>query len=101
MRWADLDLAAGEWFYTVGKVDDIPHHVPLSRQAVMILEKLRPQTEKLGGYVFPSFRQGRPISDAAINTALEAMGYNTQTQITGHGFRAMAYTLLREKLKYP
>jgi integrase len=100
MRWADLDLAGGEWFYTVSKTQT-PHHVPLARQAVAILENLRPHTEKLSEYVFPGFQRYRPISDAAINTALEAMGYNTQTQMTGHGFRAMAYTLLREKLKYP
>jgi integrase len=100
MRWADLDLAGGEWFYTVSKTQT-PHHVPLARQAVAILENLRPHTEKLSEYVFPGFRANRPISDAAINTALEAMGYNTQTQMTGHGFRALAYTLLREKLKYP
>jgi integrase len=99
MRWADLDLDKGEWFYTVSKTKT-PHHVPLSRQAVAILKALRPQTEKLGEYVFPSFRL-RPISNAAINTALEAMGYDTQNEITGHGFRAMAYSLLREKLKYP
>jgi integrase len=70
-------------------------------KAVAILEELRPQTEKLSEYVFPGFRLNRPISDAAINTALEAMGYDTRTEMTGHGFRAMAYTLLREKLKYP
>jgi integrase len=51
--------------------------------------------------VFPSFRRNRPISNAAINTALEAMRVDAQTQMTGHGFRAMAYTLLREKLKTP
>jgi integrase len=100
MRWADLDLERGEWFYIVSKTET-PHHVPLARQARAILEELRPQTEKLGEYVFPSFRLVRPISDAAINTALEAMGYNTQTEMTGHGFRAMAYTMLRENLKYP
>jgi integrase len=100
MKWADLDLAAGEWFYTVSKTQT-PHHVPLARQAVAILEELRPQTEPLSEFVFPGFRLVRPISNAAINTALEAMGYDTQNEMTGHGFRAMAYTLLREKLKYP
>jgi integrase len=100
MRWADLDLESGEWFYVVSKTQT-PHHVPLARQAVEILEEMRPHTEKLSEYVFPGFRLHRPVSDAAINTALEAMGYDTQTQMTGHGFRAMAYTLLREKLKYP
>ncbi|GHT94714.1 integrase [Betaproteobacteria bacterium] len=100
MRWADLDLENGEWFYTVSKTKT-PHHVPLSRQAVAILEEMRPHTEKFGEYVFPGQRLVRPISNVTINTALEAMGYNTQTEMTGHGFRAMAYTLLREKLKFP
>jgi integrase len=44
MRWGDLDLAGGEWFYTVSKTQT-PHHVPLSRQAVAILEGMRPHTE--------------------------------------------------------
>jgi integrase len=99
MRWADINLDAGEWFYTVPKTKT-PHHVPLSRQAVALLKALHPQTGT-SEFVFPSPRGSRPLSDAAINTALEAMGYNTKTQMTGHGFRAMAYTLLREKLKFP
>jgi integrase len=100
MRWEDVDLDGAEWYYTVSKTKT-PHHVPLSRQAVKILQDLRPVTESIGEYVFPSYRAHRPISDAAINTALEAMGYDTRTEMTGHGFRALAYTLLREKLKYP
>jgi integrase len=99
MRWSELDLDGAEWFYVVGKTQT-PHHVPLSRQVEAILRELQPLTGQ-GEYVFPSFRRNRPISNAAINTALESMGYDTKTQMTGHGFRAMAYTLLREKLKYP
>jgi integrase len=99
MRWQDVDLESAEWFFTVGKTQT-PHHVPLSHQAVAILREIHPLTGD-DDYVFPSFRSGRPISEAAINTALEAMGYDTRTQMTGHGFRAMAYTLLREKLKFP
>jgi integrase len=102
MRWADLDLEnldGAEWNYVVGKTGT-PHNVPLPRQAAAILEPLR-QLMRAGEYAFPSFRAGRLISNAAINTALEAMGYNTKTQLTGHGFRAMAYTCLRERLKFP
>jgi integrase len=66
-----------------------------------ILEELRSQMEPLSEFVFPAFKLTRPISDAAINASLETMGYDTQNEMTGHGFRAMAYTLLREKLKYP
>jgi integrase len=102
MKWADIRFETPEgpeWTYTVGKTDT-EHNVPLPSQAVAILQEIRPLTGH-GEYCFPSFRAGRPISNAAINTALEAMGYNTQTEITGHGFRAMAYTLIREKLKFP
>jgi integrase len=102
MRWADLDLESkdgAEWNYIAGKTNT-PHNVPLPRQAVAILQDLHPIT---GGseFVFPSFRASRPISNEAINTALEAMGYNTRTEITGHGFRAMTYTKIREHLKFP
>jgi integrase len=102
MKWAGLDLEnpdGAEWNYIVGKTQT-PHNVPLSRQAVAILKELHPLTGD-GEYCFPSFRAGHPLSDAAINTALEAMGFNTRTEITGHGFRAMAYTHLRERLKFP
>ncbi|MDR1660861.1 MAG: integrase arm-type DNA-binding domain-containing protein [Azoarcus sp.] len=102
MRWADVDLDnpdGAEWNYIVGKTQ-APHNVPLSRQAVTILRELHPITWT-SEFVFPSFRAGRPMSEAAINTALETMGYNTREQITGHGFRAMAYTHLRERLKFP
>jgi integrase len=99
MRWADVDLGNGEWFYTVSKTR-IPHHVPLSRQAVAILEASLPAGES-DEFVFPGLRPDRPISDAAVNAALGTMGYDTRTEMTGHGFRAMAYTLLRERLKYP
>ena len=51
--------------------------------------------------MFPGIRPGRPFSDAAVNRALQSMGYDTKTEITGHGFRAMARTLLAEKLRIP
>ncbi|MCL1908870.1 MAG: hypothetical protein FWG12_05830 [Holophagaceae bacterium] len=62
-----------------------------------ILKDLRPLTGD-GTYVFPGPRTGRPISDGTINKALRTMGYDTRTEITGHGFRAMARTLLDEVL---
>ena len=50
-------------------------------------------------YVFPGARDPqRPMSDAAINAALRRMGYDTKSEITGHGFRAMARTILAEQL---
>jgi integrase len=52
-------------------------------------------------WVFPGLIPGKPISNATINHALRRMGYNTQTEMTGHGFRAMARTLLAEVLHFP
>jgi integrase len=50
--------------------------------------------------VFPGQRPGRPLSDAALNVALRTLGYDTQSEITSHGFRATARTLLAEELGF-
>lgn len=52
-------------------------------------------------YVFPGRDPQKPMSNAAVNAALRRMGYDTKTEITGHGFRAMARTILAEELNYP
>jgi len=65
--------------------------VPLATQAVTILTELH-QLTGLRKYVFPGRDPQKPMSDAAINAALRFMGYDTKTEITGHGFRAMART---------
>jgi integrase len=76
------------------------HIVPLSRQAVAILRELRPLTGA-GKYLFPSLRSAeRPMSDNTINAALRRLGYTTD-EMTGHGFRAMASTLLNEQGWHP
>ncbi len=95
-EWAHVDLDAGEWRYFVSKTKT-DHVVPLSRQAVAILRELHPLTGR-GRYVFPGRDSKKPMSDAAINAALRRMGYDTKTEITGHGFRAMARTILAEQL---
>ena len=96
-KWNDIDLEAGEWRYVVSKTKT-DHLVPLSKQAIEILREMQP----LSGhreYVFPGGHSPlRPMSEAAVNAALKRMGYDTQTQITGHGFRAMARTILHERL---
>lgn len=99
MRWADVDLDAGEWRYTVSKTGQ-PHLVPLSRQAVALLRELFPLTGHLrGGWVFPGGRSPmRPMSDAAINAALRRLGIDTRDELTGHGWRAVARTMLHERL---
>jgi integrase len=97
MKWTEIDLDRGEWRYFVSKVKT-EHLVPLAKQAVAILRSLRPQTGH-GIHVFPATRHDdRPIGNNAINRALRTLGYDTRTEITGHGFRAMARTLLAEEL---
>jgi integrase len=97
-RWTDIDLDAAEWRYTASKTGT-PHIVPLALQAVEILRELKPITGR-GEYVFPSHRgKGRPMSDAAMNAAMRRMGIDGDT-MTGHGFRAMARTVLDEVLGY-
>lgn len=72
------------------------HIVPLSQQAVAILRELHPLTGR-GAYVFPSLRtRDRPMSENTINAALRRLGYE-KSEMTGHGFRSMASTLLNEQ----
>ncbi|MEO8417165.1 MAG: integrase arm-type DNA-binding domain-containing protein [Methylophilaceae bacterium] len=95
-KWADIDLDAEEWRYLVTKTKT-DHLVPLSRQAIAILRDIQPLTGR-GEYVFAGRDPNKPMSDGTINAALKRMGYDTKTQITGHGFRAMARTILHERL---
>lgn len=96
-KWADINLDAGEWRYLVSKTKT-DHLVPLPTQAIEILREIQPLSGR-GEYVFQGGHSPlRPMSEAAINAALKRMGYDTKTQITGHGFRAMARTLLHERL---
>ncbi len=95
MLWDDIDLAAQEWRPYVSKTD-FHHIVPLSTQAVAILEAIQPLTGG-GQYVFPSIRgDGRPMSDGTIRTALKSLGYDSDV-MTAHGFRTTASTLLNEQ----
>jgi integrase len=73
------------------------HLVPLASQAVALLRELHALTGR-GRYVFPGRDPQKPMSDAAVNAALRRMGYDTKTEITGHGFRAIARTILAEEL---
>jgi len=95
-EWEDIDLDKAEWHYMVTKTDT-QHIVPLSRQAVEILKEIQPLTGH-GHYVFPSARgNGRPMSDNAILAAMRRMGIGKE-EMSGHGFRAMARTILDEVL---
>src|SRR5580704_13606668 len=95
-EWADIDLDAAEWRYTVTKTST-PHIVPLSRQAVEILGELNPLTGR-GRFVFPGARSNqRPMCDNAILAAMRRMGIE-KDEMCGHGFRAVARTILDEVL---
>ncbi len=98
-RWKDIDLKKAEWSYLVSKTKTM-HFVPLAKQVLEILKDLKKLTGS-GEFVFPNGHDGqKAMSEAAINAALKRMGYDTQKEITGHGFRAMARTILHERLEF-
>lgn len=96
-EWAEIDLDKAEWRIPAEKMKmKDPHIVPLSTQAVEILDEILPITGK-GRYVFPSIRtNSRPMSNNTILAALRRLGY-TKEEMSGHGFRAMASTVLHEQ----
>jgi integrase len=100
-EWSEIDLEKGEWSIPAEKMKmGIAHLVPLSRQAIAVFKEIHPLTGQ-GRYVFPSQRTAdRPLSDNTINAALRRMGFNTQEEMTAHGFRAMARTILDEVLGF-
>jgi integrase len=96
-EWIEFDLEAAEWRIPAERMKMSQQHiVPLSRQAVEIFRELKPLTGP-AGYVFPGARtNGRPMSENTINGALRRLGY-AKHEMTGHGFRSMASTLLNEQ----
>ena len=95
-EWNEFDFAKAEWRIPAGKMKMKEQHiVPLAHQAVFILREIHALTGG-GRYVFPGERTSqRPMSENTINAALRRMGY-TKEEMTGHGFRSMASTLLHE-----
>lgn len=105
MEWAEVDKDNAMWTIPsakmkrglYGKVNGRPHLVPLATQALALLDDLRPLTDH-GKYVFPSLLTGeRCMSDGTVRGALRRMGYSND-DMTAHGFRAMARTLIAERL---
>lgn len=98
-EWAEFDLDKAEWNIPAERMKmREPHLVPLAAQAVAILRELHALTGE-GRYVFPGARtKGRPMSDNAILAALRRMGF-AKDEMSGHGFRAMARTILDEVLQ--
>lgn len=98
-EWNCFDLEGGEWRYTVSKTK-AEHIVPLSSQAVSILRELHSLTGT-SRYVFPNGRSfDRPMSENAVLAGLRRMGIE-KDEMSGHGFRAMARTILDEVLNFP
>jgi integrase len=99
-EWVEINLEKAEWIIPAARMklkNQGDHLVPLSRQAIEILKELHPVTGE-GRYVFPGARSGsRPMSDNAILAAMRRMDIPKE-QMTGHGFRAMARTILDEVL---
>jgi integrase len=98
-EWEEIDFDQAQWNIPAHKMKmGQPHIVPLCRQAIEILTELKELTGR-SKYVFPSGRSfARPMSNNAILAALRRMGYDKDT-MTGHGFRAMARTILDEVLR--
>ena len=96
-EWTEIDWNDSLWRIPAPKMKmKRPHIVPLAKQSIKILKMLEPLTGD-GKYLFPSVRsKQRPMSDNTVNAALRRMGY-TKEEITGHGFRSTASTLLHEK----
>ncbi|MCL9999185.1 MAG: integrase arm-type DNA-binding domain-containing protein [Erythrobacter sp.] len=99
-EWNEFDLKGALWTIPAGKTKMRKDHlVPLSPQSIAILEDLHALTGP-DGYVFPSIRsRKRPMSDNTINAGLRRLGYSTD-EMTAHGFRATASTLLNESGKW-
>jgi integrase len=97
-EWSEIDFDKAEWNIPAEKMKmKQPHLVPLSKQAIEILTELKKLTGN-GRYVFPGRTSERPMSDNAILAALRYMGFEN-TEMSGHGFRAMARTILDEVLQ--
>lgn len=99
-EWIEIDLDAGLWIIPAEKMKmRKPHHVPLSRQSVDLFRQLHAITGP-SGFVFPSIRtRTRPMSENTVNAGLRRLGFSGD-EMTAHGFRAMASTLLNESGKW-
>jgi integrase len=95
-EWNEIDFDNAVWRIGAHKMKSrVQHMVPLSPQAIDVLRELRPLTGA-GKYLFPSVRTtSRPMSENTILAALRRMGYG-RDEMSGHGFRSTASTLLNE-----
>ena len=100
-EWSEIDFDKAEWRIPAERMKMREAHiVPLAKQAVAILREIQPLTGS-GRLVFPSLRTNtRPISEGTLNAALRRVGFSKE-EMTGHGFRTMASTLLNEQGWHP
>jgi integrase len=97
-EWSEIDFDKQEWNIPAKRMKARqPHLVPLSTQSMAILRELQPLTGR-GVHIFAGRDPKKPMSEAAVNAALRRMGYDTKTELTGHGVRAMARTILHEEM---
>jgi integrase len=96
-RWPEIDFEAKVWTIPAERMKmGRPHSIPLSRQVIALLQEVREKFGREGGFVIPgALSAGRPMSENTLGKALRTMGY-ARTEMTAHGFRAMASTLLNE-----
>lgn len=98
MKWANLDLDAAIWAIPAEQTKmRREHRVPLSQQAIAIIRSMS-DVAAYSEYVFPSFNPKRPLSENAVNGALRRLGYGGQ--MTAHGFRTTASSLLNESNEF-
>ena len=99
-EWSEFDLEKAVWSVPAGRMKmRRPHHIPLSRQAVEILKEVQKITHRTEGLVFPGIATGRPLSENTLNVAIRRLGYDKE-EMTSHGFRSTASTLLNESGKW-
>ena len=99
-EWSEINFDKAEWSIPAHKMKmRQPHLVPLSTQAIAVLKEIHPLTGS-GQYVFPSRNSPlKPMSDGTINASLRRLGFD-KDEITGHGFRAIARTMIHEILHF-
>ena len=89
MEWSEINWQDSRWVLPGAKMKmRLDHIVPLSKQAVSVLEQLHMHTGRVDMYFLAPERQADPLSENGVRTALRTMGY-TNEQITPHGFRAI------------
>lgn len=96
-EWSELDLESGEWRIAAHKMKmKAVHIVPLSKQAIEVFKSIQAMNGD-GKYVFPGLRStDRPMSENTVNAALRRLGFE-KGEMTGHGFRSLASTILHEQ----